>query len=209
MQFIFPVPKISLLSMSKGGKEMIQEQIKLYKELHAKDKDEGSWVIMEGGHDNNDDSNMESSTSSLEDSRISSGSTSSSDVVDDASSSTSYSLSSSHSSGPLYELSELMAQLPIKRGLSKYFQGKSQSFTSLSRVMSIEDLAKKETPYRRKMKSCKSYGGGLDTHKPYTLPKATIYKKSRGSVSSLSLSSRRGSFLSISRPPQIPVQKTL
>lgn len=100
--------------MSEGGKEMIQDQIKLYKELHAKDKDEGSWVIMEAGHDNNDDSNMESSTSSLENSRISSGSTSSSDMVDDASSSTSYSLSSSHSSGPLYELSELMAQLPIK-----------------------------------------------------------------------------------------------
>ena len=99
--------------MSESGKEMVQDQIKLYKELHAKDKDEGSWVIMEG-HDNNDDSNMESSTSSLEDSRISGGSTSSSDMVDDASSSTSYSLSSSHSSGPLYELSELMAQLPIK-----------------------------------------------------------------------------------------------
>lgn len=107
------LPKISFPSMSESGKEMVQDQIKLYKELHAKDKDEGSWVIMEG-HDNNDDSNMESSTSSLEDSRISGGSTSSSDMVDDASSSTSYSLSSSHSSGPLYELSELMAQLPIK-----------------------------------------------------------------------------------------------
>ncbi|KAF5453089.1 hypothetical protein F2P56_028027 [Juglans regia] len=150
-------------------------------------------------HDNGDENNNKNngglSASSLEDSRASSeGSTSSSsDMVDDASSPNSFTFSFAHSSGPLFELSELMAQLPIKRGLSlskhlslyicrrglsKYFEGKSQSFTSLSRVMNIEDLAKKETPYRRKMKPCKSYGGGLDNHKPYTtLPKATISKK--------------------------------
>jgi hypothetical protein len=58
--------------------------------------------------------------------------------------------------------------------------------------MSIEDLAKKETPYRRKMKASKSYGGSFDAHKPYTHPKATISKKStRVSLSSLSFSSRR------------------
>jgi|UniRef100_A0A2N9GRA7 hypothetical protein len=98
--------------MSEGGKKMhqLQDPIKLYKEAkeNAIDKDDDSWVITED-HDN-DNSTMESSTSSLEDSRISSGSTSPSDMVDDASS---YCLSS-HSSGPLYELSELMAQLPIK-----------------------------------------------------------------------------------------------
>lgn len=100
-----------------------------------------------------------------------------------------------------------------RRGLSKYFEGKSQSFTSLSRVMRMEDLAKRETSYRRKMKSCKSYGGGLDNHKPYntTLPKATISKKASsrlGSLSSMSFPNRRGSFLAVSRPPPIPhVQK--
>ncbi|GLT49026.1 hypothetical protein SLA2020_226110 [Shorea laevis] len=148
------------------------------------------------------------SSSSLGDSRSSNGSSSSSslsDILDDASSSGSCSSTNSNS-GPLYELSDLMVQLPIKRGLSKYFQGKSQSFTSLSRVKSIEDLAKKETRIRKKMKACKSYGFGLDSHKLYTQPRATISKKvSRGS--SLSLQRRRsGSFLS-SRPPPIPVQK--
>ena len=94
-----------------------------------------------------------------------------------------------------------------RRGLSKYFQGKSQSFTSLSSVKSIEELVKKETPYRKKMKSCRSYGGGLDTHKLYTLPRATISKKvSRNSMSSLSFPGRRSSFLS-GRHPLIPVQK--
>ncbi|KAH7565332.1 hypothetical protein JRO89_XS09G0189500 [Xanthoceras sorbifolium] len=145
------------------------------------------------------------------------------------SSSSSHSPSSSNSinSGPLYQLSELMAQLPIKRGLSRYYQGKSQSFTSLSRVMSTEDLAKKEsstTPHRKKnMKSCSnSYGGGLDAYKSsYTLlPKPTITKNkvssSRGSNSFSSLSmfpaSRKSTFLGsttacCSRPPPVPVQK--
>ncbi|MGI4370295.1 hypothetical protein ACR2V4_27270, partial [Klebsiella pneumoniae] len=71
--------------------------------------------------------------------------------------------SSSSSYGPLYELSELMAQLPIKRGLSKYYQGKSQTFSSLASVKSLEDLAKKGRPHKRKVKASKSYGGGLDS----------------------------------------------
>ncbi|XP_039143683.1 uncharacterized protein LOC120280806 [Dioscorea cayenensis subsp. rotundata] len=87
--------------------------------------------------------------------------------------------------GPNFELSSLMDQLPIKRGLSKYYQGKSQSFTSLSNVRYLEDLPKKETPYqKKKMKPSKSYGGGLDLgQKPlnYSLgpcSKAYINKKS-------------------------------
>ncbi|TXG68808.1 hypothetical protein EZV62_003743 [Acer yangbiense] len=110
-----------------------------------------------------------------------------------------------------------MSQLPIKRGLSKYFQGKSQSFTCLSRVMSIEDLAKKETPYRKKMmkSNCKSYGGGLDAYKSYNLlPKATIAKKQVSRASSTSFSSfpagsrSKSTFLgSSTRPPPVPVQK--
>ncbi|KAK6151858.1 hypothetical protein DH2020_014493 [Rehmannia glutinosa] len=97
----------------------------------------------------------------------------SADLADDASSS---STSSNSSSGPLFELSELVAQLPIKRGLSKYYNGKSQTFASLTRVKSVEDLSKKETCYSMRMKSCKSYGGNLNHHK--FGPKATIAKRS-------------------------------
>ncbi|KAE8688443.1 mitogen-activated protein kinase kinase 6-like [Hibiscus syriacus] len=98
-------------------------------------------------------------------------STSSSDLVDDASSAT------SSSNGPLYELSDLMAQLPLRRGLSKHYQGKSQSFTSLARVMSIEDVPKKVV--RGKVKQCKSHGWGLDggQRSKSCSPKATISKK--------------------------------
>ncbi|XAR67668.1 hypothetical protein NMG60_11002516 [Bertholletia excelsa] len=158
------------------------------KDLDAEDgKYEDLWQIND--HDDEDEDNeaaykvASSSSSSL-------GSSSSlSDMADDASSSLTSCSSSSNSTGPLSDLSELMTHLPIKRGLSKFYEGKSQSFTSLSRVTSIEDLPKKETPYRRKiMKLSKSYGGGLDSYKSYTLPKPAISKKAS---SSLCLASKR------------------
>ncbi|XP_017699296.2 uncharacterized protein LOC103711213 [Phoenix dactylifera] len=107
----------------------------------------------------------------------------------------------------LYDLSSLTAHLPIKRGLSKYYQGKSQSFTSLSDVRCLEDLPKKETPLRRKMKSCRSYAGGLDgspksNQAPPTSSKTISKKAARGYWAS-SISS------SGSKPPSIPVQKNL
>ncbi|CAK7356775.1 unnamed protein product [Dovyalis caffra] len=190
--------------MAEGQEEMFQSPCiaPRYDDSCAEHKDQ--WVIMEGGGGDDDD-NDTYNTSSLDNSSTTNGSTiSSSDMVDDASS-----CSSSNSNGPLYELSELMAHLPIKRGLSKYYQGKSQSFTSLSRVTSIENLAKKEKPYRRKMKASKSCANGLDFHKSYTLPKPIIAKKvSRGSMSSLCFPGRiAGSFLNSTRPPTIPLHK--
>ncbi|XP_059318536.1 protein OXIDATIVE STRESS 3-like isoform X2 [Lycium ferocissimum] len=110
------------------------------------------------------------SESSFEDSA---GTSSSSiDMVEDDASS-----SSSSSFGPLYELSELMAQLPIKRGLSKYYDGKSQSFGLLGSVTSLEDLAKAGNSYNTRMKSCKSLNGRTSSFGP----KATITKKSYSS----------------------------
>ncbi|XP_021749807.1 uncharacterized protein LOC110715533 [Chenopodium quinoa] len=161
----------------------------------------------DGKYDHHDDTYISesSSSSSFEDSNNSKES-SSSDLLDDASSTSS---SPSSPNGPLYELSDLMNQLPInffRRGLSKFYQGKSQSFTSLAKVASLEDLAKKDTPYQRRLKACKSYGGGLNNYKSYTLPKSGISKKnSKGSLSNLSCLTRKGSFC---RPPLSPVQST-
>ncbi|KAG8491517.1 hypothetical protein CXB51_014876 [Gossypium anomalum] len=158
----------------------------------------GNLMIMGRGNHNDETCDLLSSESSLgenSDNSIYSISSSSSDVVEDASSATSS--SSSSSNGPLYELSDLMAQLPIRRGLSKYYEGKSQSFTSLASVRSIEDLPEKvlgPLNIRSKMKSCKSYGWGLGGHKNKSYsPKAAISKKgcsSRGCfMSSLGKSS--------------------
>ncbi|KAK4391736.1 hypothetical protein Sango_1951400 [Sesamum angolense] len=97
------------------------------------------------------------------------------ELSDDANSSSS---SSSPSCGPLYELADLMAQLPIKRGLSKYYDGKSRSFACLAIVGSVEDLGKKEIScYSKRMKSCKSYGGNLN-HRHRFGPRPTIAKRS-------------------------------
>uniref|UniRef100_J3LFX4 Uncharacterized protein n=1 Tax=Oryza brachyantha TaxID=4533 RepID=J3LFX4_ORYBR len=59
---------------------------------------------------------------------------SSSELADDASS------SSSGSADRHFEMSDLMTQLPFKRGLSRFFDGKSQSFASLAAVASLENL---------------------------------------------------------------------
>ncbi|XP_077247008.1 protein OXIDATIVE STRESS 3 LIKE 2-like [Tasmannia lanceolata] len=131
-----------------------------------------------------------------------------SDFIEDATSSRS-SCSSSPSSdqlanGPLYEMSSLLEQLPFKRGLSKHFQGKSQSFTSLSNVSCLEDLAKPESPFKKRLKLCKSYGGDLDSPRSFS-PKPfskTISKKaSRGSCPSLGV--KRSSFMH-NKPPIHP-----
>ncbi|KAH0669509.1 hypothetical protein KY285_023673 [Solanum tuberosum] len=82
---------------------------------------EVEWVVVNSISDDFSESNYYSSSSS------------SIDMVDDDISS---------SFGPLYELSQLMAQLPIKRGLSKYYEGKSRSFGRLGSVMSLQDVAK-------------------------------------------------------------------
>ncbi|KAK6151861.1 hypothetical protein DH2020_014496 [Rehmannia glutinosa] len=120
------------------------------------------------------------------------------DLADDASSSSTSSTSSPSSSGPLFELSQLLAQLPIKRGLSKYYNGKSQTFASLTSVKSVEDLSKKETCYSMRMKSCKSYGGNLNHHK--FGPKATIAKRSPKSSFSPPLTTK-GALVVNSRNP--------
>jgi hypothetical protein len=66
------------------------------------------------------------------------------------------------SSDSRFDMASLMTQLPFKRGLSKFFDGKSQSFSSLAAVGSLEDLAK---PPRKRLKPSGSCGGGLDAHR--------------------------------------------
>uniref|UniRef100_A0ACD5ZFK7 Uncharacterized protein n=1 Tax=Avena sativa TaxID=4498 RepID=A0ACD5ZFK7_AVESA len=94
------------------------------------------------------------------------------------------------SEGPLYELSSLLAQLPAaRRGLSKYYQGKSQSFTSISSATCLQDLGKEAT-YNKRMKTCKSYTAGLgmnqqSKHSPRTCNKMIAKRPSKGSFACL------------------------
>ncbi|XP_010451263.1 PREDICTED: uncharacterized protein LOC104733379 [Camelina sativa] len=106
-------------------------------------------------------------------------------------------VSSSSSNGPLEDLSDLMLHLPIKRGLSKFYEGRSQSFTSLANVKSLEDLMKrglKNRNYGARRKTCRSTGGIIDqSYKRVYSPKATISKKHNNKTPSsvLSCLSRR------------------
>ncbi|XP_021741393.1 uncharacterized protein DDB_G0271670-like [Chenopodium quinoa] len=118
-----------------------------------------------------------------------SNSSSSSDLMEDATST-----SSSSTDGPLFHLSDLMDKLPIKKGLSKYYSGKSESFTSLASVENLEDLVKRENPYRKKMKLCRSY---------YS-PKPTISKKVSYSRNSFSRNCSSNLMSSACRSPSIP-----
>ncbi|KAG2333227.1 hypothetical protein Bca52824_004407 [Brassica carinata] len=103
--------------------------------------------------------------------------------------------SSSSSNGPLEDLSDLMSHLPIKRGLSKFYEGKSQSFTSLANVKSLEDLMKKGFKHKNygARRKAKSTGGIIDqSYRRVYSPKATISKKAtRTPSSALSCLARR------------------
>ncbi|XP_004503086.1 uncharacterized protein [Cicer arietinum] len=153
------------------------------------------------------------SSSSSSDSELSNGSSLESDSFEEVTSPTSSSSSSSTDqlvADPLNDMSSLFQQLPMKRGLSKFYQGKSQSFTSLTNVKSLEDLVKPESPYNKKLKSCKSYGEGFCERQDFskcnfksTSAMSRLVSK-RGSCSSLSRRRGSGSNFMSSRPPIPP-----
>ncbi|KAF1002279.1 hypothetical protein AG4045_003271 [Apium graveolens] len=205
LNYLFIFLSISLYIMvlpmdnSQGRRQFFQDypcsqQLVFSSDLKEKDK---SFVIMEGeiydANNSRNESTSSSSTSIGEDSSALNGSLTSLDTEDDASS------ASANSSGSLCDLTDLVPQLPIKKGLSKFYQGKSQSYTSLSRVKSIEDLPKKESPYNNKrklMKSSKSYAGGLNNYKSLTLPKPVISKNISRGYGSSSFTDLKKSYLS-------------
>ncbi|CAN6465950.1 unnamed protein product [Victoria cruziana] len=55
--------------------------------------------------------------------------------------------------GPLDAMDSLEESLPIRKGISRFYSGRSKSFTSLSDAAAAEDLAKPENPYNRKRKN--------------------------------------------------------
>uniref|UniRef100_J3LB23 Oxidative stress 3 n=1 Tax=Oryza brachyantha TaxID=4533 RepID=J3LB23_ORYBR len=128
------------------------------------------------------------------------------DSPEPSSSSASSSTLQLDSEGPLYELSSLISQLPVRRGLSNYYQGKSQSFTSISDATCVQDLAKKVT-YNKRMKACKSYAAGLDmnqrsNHLPRPCNRMIAKRPSKGSFACLlSRPSSASLMYSSAKPP--------
>ncbi|GFZ09590.1 hypothetical protein Acr_21g0001890 [Actinidia rufa] len=159
------------------------------------------------------EADVDSISSSSSCSRVSSveSSDSSSDLMDEATSSLSPPSSSSASTASaLHDMSALMNQLPLKRGLSNHFQGKSRSFTSLANVMCLEDLAKPDNPYNKKLKSCKSYVGLSSSllHRTTSSSRFVPKKASNSRVSCSSLISKRSPSFIGNKPPVPPPHRS-
>lgn len=101
-----------------------------------------------------------------------------------------------NSSPPLPDMSALLQELPFKKGLSKHYNGKSQSFSSLSNVRSLEDLAKPENPLNKKLKSCRSYGGLFLEASKRSHSSSSSSSSKLGIMKKSSASSRNGGFCS-------------
>lgn len=143
---------------------------------------------------------------------------------DDESGSSQNKSSSISSQASLHQLSSLVSQLPIKKGLSKFYQGKSQSFSSFSDVTTAGDLAKKEAS-KMTMKPSRSYGGGLDDgeahqQKPNNSSCSGPRFNSRGGpkkggparascASSIARTTSGSSYFASGKPPAIPMNKKM
>ncbi|PWZ32246.1 hypothetical protein Zm00014a_024813 [Zea mays] len=107
--------------------------------------------------------------------------------------------------GGAYDLSSVMAQLPVKKGLSRYYDGKSQSFACMSEVRCLEDLRKKETPYK-KIKTSRS-SVALDEEQDCHTPGRTNSSRAPGSCCANLVARNNGKNM-LYRPPPVPVNKS-
>eukprot|EP01018_Ginkgo_biloba_P004202 Gb_03277 [translate_table: standard] len=87
--------------------------------------------------------------------------------------------------GPLYHMNSLKPHLPCKRGLSQFFDGKSQTFSSLADVKCVEELGKRENSFKcsrrkKKLKASHTYHSAAipDSYSPTTLSNTPHMKPS-------------------------------
>ncbi|CAK9219046.1 unnamed protein product [Sphagnum jensenii] len=135
-------------------------------------------------------SSPSSSSSSICDGREQSSCSSQEDTCGDVEAQSAY-------RGPLDQMSALESSLPIKRpGLSKFFGGKSRSFSSLADVSSVSDLAKPNNPYAKRRRL--GLNSSLDRHRSYPpisrASVAGISKKSSNRSSTLTVAVKLGSL---------------
>lgn len=113
-------------------------------------------------------------------------------------------------SDSVYDLSSMKAELPVKKGLSRYYDGKSQSFACMSEVRCLEDLPKK-SPYK-KIKSCRSNIDLDGNQKACPVPGSNnskgIAKQNSASSCANLMMTRNSSANMLYRPPAIPVNKS-
>lgn len=90
-----------------------------------------------------------------------------------------------------------LCEFCCRRGLSKFYDGKSKTFASLSNLKSGEELVKREIGCGGRMKSCKSYGGNLNNNHQKFGPKATIAKRPTKTSCSSTFAVKSSLFMNI------------
>nr|GLL27802.1 uncharacterized protein LOC109148139 [Ipomoea trifida] len=114
---------------------------------------------------------------------------------------------SSFKGGALDNLEALEEVLPIKRGISKFYAGKSKSFTSLSHAAScssLNEIVKPENAYTRKRKNLLAYNNFFNKNRNQMHQSniGGLYKRPTNSRSSLALAAtQEGNFNSNPSPP--------
>lgn len=108
--------------------------------------------------------------------------------------------------GPLETLGDLEEVLPIRRGISKFYSGKSKSFTSLAdaaSATSIKDIVKPEDPYTKKRKNLLAQSTMLDNNRKYA-PKPDGSEISRRQINPNQSTVIPGESNSLSPPCALP-----
>ncbi|KAL4589417.1 hypothetical protein LXL04_002324 [Taraxacum kok-saghyz] len=115
--------------------------------------------------------------------------------------------------GSLNNLCDLEQALPIKRGISSFYAGKSKSYTSLADAVSapsIQDIVKPEDAYNRKRKNTIAHSVFLDKNRNFA-PKTGISKRINNNNTTVSGTSSLSSSPNLpplpSRPTRLPTNE--
>ncbi|KGN55382.1 vitellogenin-2 [Cucumis sativus] len=93
--------------------------------------------------------------------------------------------------GPLDMMDSLEEVLPVRKGISKFYSGKSKSFTSLadaSSVNSMKEIAKPENAYSKKRRNLMAYNLVWEKNRSFPL------KNNGGGISKRPISSSKSSL---------------
>ncbi|CAN8244267.1 unnamed protein product [Cochlearia groenlandica] len=116
--------------------------------------------------------------------------------------------------GPLDMIQSLEQVLPFRKGISKFYNGKSKSFTNLTEEVtssstssssSVKDLAKPENPYSRRRRNLLSHKisprGGISKKRVLNSSRSVLTLAITGDGSSLDGDSSPESSLTVSESP--------
>ncbi|XP_054819077.1 protein OXIDATIVE STRESS 3 LIKE 1-like [Prosopis cineraria] len=93
--------------------------------------------------------------------------------------------------GPLDMMESLEEMLPIRRGISKFYDGKSKSFTSLAEASflpSVRDITKPDSAYTRRRRNLMAFNHVWDKNRNFPL------RSNSGGISKRSIGSSRSTL---------------